>query len=192
MNSTLPAPRLFTFVGGNIGPWLVERSCRVRGEPLAEVSRVAIIAEEIPQIAPSTVWMLRGITSNERYVVRVEKTSLVAKQPALGRPAATWGALILLRKSAAWWALSQDERRAIFETQSRHIEIGLRYLPAVARRLHHCRDLGTAEPFDFITWFEFAPADAAGFDELVLALRGSPEWEYVDREVDLRLRQAEK
>src|SRR2546428_7160638 len=32
------------------------------------------------------------------------------------------------------------------------------YLPAIARRLYHCRDLG--EPFDFLTWFEYAPADA--------------------------------
>lgn len=33
---------------------------------------------------------------------------------------------------AAWWALAQDERRAIFGEQSRHIGIGLKYLPAVA------------------------------------------------------------
>ena len=28
-------------------------------------------------------------------------------------------------------------------------------LASVARRLHHCRDLGPDEPFDFLTWFEF-------------------------------------
>ena len=38
-------------------------------------------------------------------------------------------------------------------------------LPRVARRLHHGRDLG--EPFDFLTWCEYAPADAPGFEELV-------------------------
>ena len=66
----------------------------------------------------------------------------------------------------------------------------MKYLPAIARRLHHCRDIGGNEPFDFITWFEFAPADTAAFDELVAALRASPEWQYVDREIDIRLVQA--
>ena len=72
-------------------------------------------------------------------------------------------------------------------TDAKHIEIGLKYLPQVARRLHHCRDLGPAEPFDFLTWFEYAPSDSALFDELLQALRASPEWQYVDREVDIRL-----
>ena len=125
--------------------------------------------------------------ADERYVEREEKTTLVAKQEGLGRPAATRAALIPIRKNAAWWALTQDERRAVFEAQSQHIAIGLKYLPAVARRLHHCRDLGPSEPFDFITWFEYAPADSAAFEELVQALRASPEWQYVDREVDIRL-----
>lgn len=66
---------------------------------------------------------------------------------------------------------------------------GLRYLPAIARRLHHSRDLG--EPFDFLTWFEYAPADADGFGELVAELRVTEEWRYVEREVDIRLRREE-
>src|SRR5436853_562536 len=90
----------------------------------------------------------------------------------LGRiPVVSRAALIPIRKTLAWWALTQDERRDIFEAQSRHIGIGLEYLPAIARRLHHCRDLGPEEPFDFLTWFEYAPADAAAFEELVQALR---------------------
>jgi hypothetical protein len=76
----------------------------------------------------------------------------------------------------------------VVEEQSGHIAIGLRYLPAVARRLHHGRDLG--EPFDFVTWFEFAPSDEPLFDELVALLRASPEWRYVEREVDIRLARA--
>src|SRR4051812_31125880 len=71
----------------------------------------------------------------------------------------TRAVLIPIRKNAEWWALTQDERRAIFERRSRHIGIGTRYLPAIARRLHHCRDLSHQEPFDFLTWFEFAPSD---------------------------------
>ena len=90
-----------------------------------------------------------------------------------------------MRKSSAWWALSQDERRAIFGERSRHIPIGLEYLPAVARRLHHSRDLG--EPFDFLTWFEYAPESTAAFEQLVARVRETEEWRYVDREVDIRL-----
>ena len=83
--------------------------------------------------------------------------------------------------------LPQDERRAVFEAQSHHIAIGPRYLPAVARRLHHCLDLGPAEPFDFLTWFDYTPEHESAFDELLEALRNSPEWAHVDREVDIRL-----
>jgi len=63
----------------------------------------------------------------------------------------------------------------------------LKYLPAIARRLHHCRDLGAAEPFDFITWFEFAPPAAPAFEQLLAELRATEEWRYVEREVDIRL-----
>ncbi|MEF3088160.1 hypothetical protein VLL29_21245, partial [Bacillus altitudinis] len=45
--------------------------------------------------------------------------------------------------------LAKDERRAIFEDRSRHIALSMKYLPAVARRLHHARNLGG--PFDFLT-----------------------------------------
>ena len=90
-------------------------------------------------------------------------------------------------KNAMWWSLTQDERRAIFEENSRHNKIGLDYLPAIARRLHHCRDLTTAEPFDFITWFEFAEKDTAAFDQLLTQLHATEEWNFVDREVDIRV-----
>ena len=45
----------------------------------------------------------------------------------------------------------------------------------------------TAEPFDFLTWFEFRPEDEPAFDHLLAELRRSPEWTYVDREIDVRL-----
>lgn len=89
---------------------------------------------------------------------------LRARQEGLDRRQATHAALIPIKKSAAWWDLAQDDRRAIFEETSQHTAIGMEYLPAIARRLHHSRDLG--EPFDFLTWFEFAPADEPAFDRL--------------------------
>jgi hypothetical protein len=65
------------------------------------------------------------------------------------------------------------------------VATGLGYLPAIARRLHHSRDLG--QPFDFITWFEYAPSATEAFEELVARLRATDEWVHVEREVDIRL-----
>jgi chlorite dismutase len=107
------------------------------------------------------------------------------RQDPLGRPESTRAALIPITKSEAWWDLAQDERRRIFEESSHHVATGLEYLPEIARRLRHGRDLG--EPFDFLTWFEFAPEHAAALEELVLRLRATEEWTYVEREIDLRL-----
>ena len=81
--------------------------------------------------------------------------------------------------------MPHDARRAIFEASSKHIGIGLEYLPAIARRLLHARDLG--EPFDFLTWFEYAPEHEPAFDELLHRLRATEEWAYIDREIDIRL-----
>jgi hypothetical protein len=60
-------------------------------------------------------------------------------------------------------------------------------LPGVAKRLHHCRDSGTAQPFDFLTWFEYVPEHEKGFEQLVRELRETEEWSFVEREVDIRL-----
>lgn len=181
--------RRFNFVAGNTGPWIVDRAACITGDPLPAATHISVIPGTLETLPRGTAWSLRGITSNERYVTRDEKTALTAKQEELGRPQASCAALIPIRKNADWWALPQDERRHIVEAQSRHIAIGLKYLPAIARRLHHCRDIGGNEPFDFLTWFEFAPVDRPAFDELVAALRNSPEWRYVDRETDIRLLQ---
>ena len=37
----------------------------------------------------------------------------------------------------------------VFEEKSQHNQVGMDFLQAIARRLHHCGDLSTAEPFDF-------------------------------------------
>ncbi len=112
----------------------------------------------------------------------------MAKQEGLGRPDANCAVLIPIKKSAAWWALTQDARRKIFEEHSHHNQIGMDYLPAIARRLHHCRDLSEIEPFDFLTWFEFAEKDTVEFDKLLARLRATEEWKYVEREVEVRVK----
>jgi chlorite dismutase len=179
--------RLFSFVGGATGAWRAMSMRAIVSIPLPDVTRLDVVTGEVPERPGGAAWVLRGLTSHERYVTRSEKNQLVARQPTLGRPHATYAALIPIRKTASWWGLAQDERRRIFEDGSKHVATGLRYLPAVARRLHHCRDLGENEPFDVLTWFEYEPADAPAFEVLVAELRASAEWRYVDREGDIRV-----
>jgi hypothetical protein len=176
---------LTTFAGGVEGIWHVEHVRAIVGPPLQAVSRVAVLEGERRPRAGKATWLLNGVTSEERYVNRAERDALVARQPPLGRLEAVRAALIPICKSADWWELTPDVRREIFEERSHHIATGLKYLPAIARRLHHCRELG--EQFDFLTWFEYAPHDAGAFDELVDVLRKTEEWTYVEREVDIRL-----
>ena len=190
------APIAVAFVGSTFAPapargtvWHIERIAPYLGEALAPAAFLAMEEREAHDVrhAPASEppWSLRGFTSNRRYTNHEEKNALVAVQAGLGRAEATCAALIPIKKSEAWWELAQDERRKIFEEDSHHIAIGMRALPDIARRLYHSRDLG--EPFDFLTWFEFAPSASAQFEELVLALRATAEWRYVEREVDVRL-----
>jgi Chlorite dismutase len=175
---------IFDFIGGDKGEWKVIHMNTVTGESLLPVSHLKIMESSIVKPGEG-LWTLKGLRSNLRYTERDEKEKLNAIQAELGRSEATNAALIPIRKSEAWWLLAQDERRKIFEEQSHHTTTGLKYLPAIARRLYHCRDIG--EPFDFLTWFEYAPSHAEAFEELVNALRKTEEWNYVDREVDIRL-----
>ena len=179
-------PLSVLFVGASTGRWSIERLDAVSGSPLAPACRLEVIeGPGAARPAGDAIWVLGGVTSNERYATAGEHRELAARQEPLDRAQATRAALIPIRKSEAWWDLAQDERRRIFEESSHHIATGLEYLPAIARRLHRGRDLG--EPFDFLTWFEFAPEHAAAFEELVRRLRETEEWTYVEREIDLRL-----
>lgn len=175
---------LVQFVGGAVGDYRVVDMKLLVGEALPAVSRVAV-CEGRGVSMPTGTWILRGVTSHQRYTQAPEGAQLRAAQAGLGRAEACCAAMIPITKSAAWWDLAQDERRAIFEDKSRHIAATMRFLPAIARRLHHGRDLG--EAFDFVTWFEFAPEHSALFDELLGLLRATEEWRYVEREVELRL-----
>lgn len=175
---------LFVFTAGDSGEWSIDAVHPVCGATLPAAPRLAV-TNGSPGRSAGANWELFGFTSNMRYTERDEHSAMAARPAALGRPAATRAALIPISKSAAWWAMAQNERRAVFEAQSHHIAIGLDYMPAVARRLHHCRDIGGA--FDFLTWFEFAPEDTAAFDAMLVRLRATPEWGYVDHEVDIRL-----
>ncbi len=175
----------YLFLGGAQGAWKVTGMSAYRGAGLEAVQRIEVVNGELGERPAGTAWVLQGLTSNVRYATGAELAALRAKQPALNRPEATCAALIPIKKSAAWWDLPQDERRRIFEETSHHTAIGLDYLPAIARRLHHSRDIG--EPFDFLTWFEFALQHKPEFDELLTRLRATKEWSYVEREIEIRL-----
>jgi hypothetical protein len=176
---------LHTFVGGTAGRWGVERIQVIAGQALRSVTRLSIFEGNQAATLEGSIWLLRGVTSYERYLHKMERSALVVQQAELGRLEATRAALIPIKKSTAWWELAQDERRAIFIERSHHITLGLKYVARIARRLYHGYELG--EPFDFLTWFEYAPEEAGAFEELVGSLRGTEEWTYVEREVDIRL-----
>jgi hypothetical protein len=180
------------FTGGDYGEWRVQLMNTIIGEAIAPVSHLHIrqtdaselFSHEQPQ-KPREIWTLNGFSSNLRYTEENERKALAQTQAVLGRTEATCATLIPIRKSDSWWNLAQDERRRIFETSSHHIRIGRNYLPAIARKLYHARDIG--EPFDFLTWFEYAPDDEKAFSQLLQRLRATEEWSFVEREVEIRL-----
>jgi chlorite dismutase len=176
---------IFDFIGGNCGEWEVLSMQTIIGNPLERVSHLRVFQSTLEK-ENQGIWTLKGVRSNLRYTEKDEKEQLSAIQAELGRSEATYAALIPIRKNDIWWNLAQDERRKIFENQSHHTEIGLQYLPAIARRLFHARDI--KEPFDFLTWFEYAPEHEEAFEQLLTKLRASEEWLYVEREIDIRLK----
>ncbi len=163
------------------GEWRVTAQTVLCGEAIAHMPYIAT-SYDAPLHPPG--WRFSGVSSHLRYTTNDERGRLNQNPGILGRAAATCAALIPIRKNEAWWSMAQDERRAIY-ARSVHLEIGLDYLPEIARQLFHSRDAG--EPFDFLTWFEFPPEATDRFDDLVGRLRATEEWQYVDREIDIRL-----
>jgi chlorite dismutase len=179
---------MFTiFRGGQSGGWRITALSTVKGQSLPAMTSLSVVHSQaiaLPLLPSQTSWRLAGVASHVRYVEHAEQAQLAELQPPLGRPEASCAALIPIRKSAAWWELTQEQRRSIFEDKSHHIAGTLKYMPMIARQLYHSRDLG--EPFDFLTWFEYAPAHTELFEDLVAMLRGTEEWSYVEREIDIR------
>ena len=132
--------RCFTFVAGAAGPWRIIRRI-IGNEPVVGQRRCACpgwtFKTPIWRGGPQAQgWHLRSVTSHQRYTHPRRATAWRLFQTPWGgrRPCA---ALIPITKTLAWWAMTQDERRAILEERSAHIAIGMRYLPAIAHKLHH-------------------------------------------------------
>ena len=68
--------RMFTFIGGVKGPWRILRTDAVIGESLPESPRAEIVDSLVASAPPGALWLLRGVTSNERYVTRGERQRL--------------------------------------------------------------------------------------------------------------------
>lgn len=96
--------------------------------------------------------------------------------------------VIPIRKSAAWWSLPEEQRRAHFREGAGHTHTGAPYVDRIYRKLYHSRELDV--PYDFVTYFEFAREDADYFRELLAGLRDprrNPEWRYVEWECEFWL-----
>ncbi len=74
--------RLFTFVGGKAGGWSVVSAKAIVGDPLPAAERLDIVNAAVAALPDGAKWILRGVTSNERYATRAEKDLLVKKQAA--------------------------------------------------------------------------------------------------------------
>jgi len=89
-----------SFSGGRTGAWRIDSLAAVRGETLPDAERLEMREGDFAATA-GAVWVLRGVTSNERYTTRGEHDALRAREEPLGRPRAPRAALIPVRKSAA-------------------------------------------------------------------------------------------
>lgn len=78
-------PRFYAFIGGNTGAWSVTLGKAVTGEPLPTVNRLDILNSDIAALPDDAQWMLRGVTSNERYVTRDENNSWRSRLHSAGR-----------------------------------------------------------------------------------------------------------
>ncbi len=123
---------LHTFVGGTIGTWRVERIQAITGSTLPSVPRLSIFEGNQAATLERSIWLLRGVTSYERYLHKMERSALVVQQAELGRLEATRAALIPIKKSTAWWELAQDELIRL-ESCSMTIQGKLRPKPWIGR-----------------------------------------------------------
>ncbi len=93
--------------------------------------------------------------------------------------------IIPLRKTASWYALTQEQRKAQIPA---HVDLGVPYIPTIHRRLFHSRTF--TKDYDFLTYFEFRASDEPQFRQLCRALRDpkrNPEWTYIDRDCEIWL-----
>lgn len=157
----------------------------VAGEALVRVeSEASLLAHEAG---------LAGVTGHVLYTDQEARAALGRISAKESGPMAV---LIPIRKSAAWWAMAQDERTRMFRGAERavgHHAVGVEYASRIFRRLYHARWLPGSR-WDFLTYFEFPLEERPAFAELLQKLRDprvNPEWEFVEAEVECWMRRVE-
>jgi hypothetical protein len=161
----------------------------LRGAPLRDLAPgMNLMRLESTLELPAGEGELIGVTQQLLYTRSAERPDLVTT----ASPGADAVCVVIpLAKSEAWWQLALDEREAMFRGATRpgHLEVGLPYARSIVRKLYHSRALpGTG--FDFVTYFEFSPADRPRFEARLAALRDpeqNPEWSFVTRESEIWL-----
>lgn len=133
-----------------------------------------------------------GSTQHLVYTGAAERAELTQLSRGSTGPIAV---LIPICKSAAWWALGQDERQAHFTRgrQPGHTALGRPFAARIYRRLYHARYLPRSS-WDFLTYFEFPESERQAFLELLGLLRDpeqNAEWRFVERELEIWLRKRE-
>lgn len=157
-------------------------------QPGAKLVRVeAAVRFEVGRVKP----LFTGVPQHLEYTSREQKDALATSRQPLPASDQTVAVLIPIRKSAAWWALPQDERAAHFHERDGkpgHTAIGAAYTDRIYRKLYHTRYAIESADHDFLTYFEFETAHAAAFEQLLTKLRDTgtnPEWGFVDREYEI-------
>ena len=154
-------------------------------------SAAPVILDHKPADAAQII-VFRGVTQHLHYTGKEDKEKLTveSRMPVAVAPNTT-AVIIPIRKSAAWWALTQDQRQAFFhktKTSDGHTNIGMPFAGKIFRKLYHSRYTGTPLPYDFVTYFEFPSELTADFQDLLKQLRDpktNPEWESVEMEFEI-------
>lgn len=174
--------------GARLTRYGVDEVRTVRGPALATPARGQALwrIECSGQLADPHAPFL-GVTQHVVYTAAPERRELTRISAPESGPTAV---LIPICKSAAWWALAQDERRAFLQSGTPgHFEIGLEYASTIYRRLYHARAL-PGSSWDFLTYFEFPVERRPEFERLLARLRDvdqNPEWQFVEHEVEIWL-----
>ena len=103
-----------------------------------------------------------GLTKKANYVPALSDDLKAALKTPLDPGPKPYAIVVPIRKDAAWWHASQDERNAMMKE---HTDASIAYLKTVKRKLYHASGL---DDLDFITYFETAKLD--DFNNLIIAL----------------------
>jgi hypothetical protein len=180
--------------GGRVDRYRIDEVRAVRGEKVAFDAGWNMARIESPRPIGPQFWdrRLDGVSGHLFYTDAQQKRELDAISIGERSPRAV---LIPIVKSAAWWALAQDERQAHFRkgpSRDGHTAIGQKYADRIHRKLYHSRYLPDSS-WDFLTYFEFESAHESDFRALLSALRdpaASPEWSFVERECEIWMTRA--